>query len=248
MSVATYDGPISDPKYLDWSEHPITFSRADQWSDNPYLGNFPLVLDPIIKDVRFLKVLIDGGSTLNILFAGSLEELGLKKEDLTPMDSQFWGIVPGKASLPLGQIILPVEFGTMKHFHVNYVNFLIADFNTAYHAIVGRQALAKFMAVPHYTYLVLKMSIEKGVLSLHANLNVTNNCEEESFTLVEATNISIRIQDCIVTLQVIPPEDLEIPTLEAARASTKSREFKEVVLVPGNQSKTARIGANLDPK
>jgi hypothetical protein len=36
MSVATYDGPVADPKYLNWSEHPITFSRADQWSDIPY--------------------------------------------------------------------------------------------------------------------------------------------------------------------------------------------------------------------
>jgi hypothetical protein len=88
-------------------KYPITFSRADQWSDIPYLGHFPLVLDPIIKDVRFQKVLIDGGSPLNILFARSLEELGLKKEDLTP-----WTLcsrtVPEKASLPLGQITLPV--------------------------------------------------------------------------------------------------------------------------------------------
>ena len=53
MSVATYDDPVVDPKYLDWSKHPITFSRADQWSDIPYIGHFPLVLDPIIKDVRF---------------------------------------------------------------------------------------------------------------------------------------------------------------------------------------------------
>ena len=89
MSVTTYDGPIVDPKYLDWSEHPITFSRADQWLDIPYPGHFPLVLDPIIKDVRFQKVLIDVGSTLNILFTRSLEELGIKKEDLTPMDSPF---------------------------------------------------------------------------------------------------------------------------------------------------------------
>ena len=57
--------------------------------DIPYLGCFPLILDPIIKDVRFQKVLIDGGSALNILFTESLEELGLKKEDLTPMDSPF---------------------------------------------------------------------------------------------------------------------------------------------------------------
>jgi len=36
--------------------------------------------------------------------------------------------------------------------------------------------------------------------------------------------------------------------MEAAQASTKSKEVKEVVLVPSNQSKTARIGADLDPK
>ena len=36
--------------------------------------------------------------------------------------------------------------------------------------------------------------------------------------------------------------------MEAAQASTKSNEVKEVVLVPGDQSKTARIEADLDPK
>ena len=102
MSVTTYDDSIVDPKYLDWLEYPITFSRADQWADIPYLGRFPLVLDPIISNVRFKKVLIDGGSALNILFAGALTELGLTKDDLVPIDSPFWGIVPGIASQPLG--------------------------------------------------------------------------------------------------------------------------------------------------
>jgi len=45
--------PIADPKYLNWLEHPITFSRADEWLDIPYPGHFPLILDPIIKDVHF---------------------------------------------------------------------------------------------------------------------------------------------------------------------------------------------------
>ena len=89
MLDATSNEPISDPKYLNWLEHLITFSRADQWSDIPYPGHFPLIQDPKIKVVRFQKVLIDGGSALNILFAGSMEELGLKMEDLTPMDSSF---------------------------------------------------------------------------------------------------------------------------------------------------------------
>ena len=48
--------------------------------------------------------------------------------------------------------------------------------------------------------------------------------------------------------QQISLQDLEIPTMEAAQASTKSKEVKEVILVPSDQSKTSRIGANLDPK
>ncbi|XP_066396404.1 uncharacterized protein [Miscanthus floridulus] len=122
-----------------------------------------------------------------------MEELGLKKEDLTPMDSSFWGIILGKASLPLGHITLTVQFGTAKHFRIDYINFLIANFNTGYHAILSRLALAKFMVMPYYTYLVLKMSTEQGVLSLRANLNAAYNYENEIFTLAEATDISIRM-------------------------------------------------------
>ena len=101
MSITKYD-TVADPKYLDWSEHPITFSRADQWADIPYPGRVPLVLDPTIHNVWFKKVLIDYGSALNILFVGALTELGLTKDDLVHVDSTFWGIVLGRASQPLG--------------------------------------------------------------------------------------------------------------------------------------------------
>jgi hypothetical protein len=68
---------------------PITFSRADQWANIPELGRFPLVLDPVIRNVRFEKVLIDGGSTLDILFHSALIELDIKPEDLEPYDAPF---------------------------------------------------------------------------------------------------------------------------------------------------------------
>ena len=56
----------------------------------------------------FRKVLVNGGSALNLLFAKALKELGLGLADLTPFDSSFWGVVPGRASKPLGEITLPV--------------------------------------------------------------------------------------------------------------------------------------------
>jgi hypothetical protein len=47
-----------------------------------------------------------------------------------------------------------------------YIKFEVADFDSSYHAILGRPALAKFMAVPHYVYLLLKMPSKTGVLKL----------------------------------------------------------------------------------
>ena len=110
-------------------------------------------------------MLVDGGSALNLLFTRALKELGLGITDLTPSDS-FWCVVPGRASKPLGEITLPVQFGTASNYRVEHINFYVADFDTAYHAILGWPALTKFMAVPHYAYLVLKMPSPAGVLAL----------------------------------------------------------------------------------
>ena len=86
LSVTTEDA-TANPSYRPWSDVPITFSRADQWADIPYTGHLPLVLNATVYKVLFRKVLIDGGSALNLLFAGALKELGLGIADLTPSDS-----------------------------------------------------------------------------------------------------------------------------------------------------------------
>ena len=82
----------------------------------------------MIRNVQFEKVLIDGGSALDILFCNALTELGLKKEDLEPYDAPLWGVLSGQTSQPLGQITLPVQFGTAKHFRVEFISFIVADF------------------------------------------------------------------------------------------------------------------------
>ena len=87
MLIIDTQDAIANPSYRPWSEVPITFSRADQWVDIPYIGCFPLVLGATVKKVLFMKVLVNGESALNLLFAGALKELGLGIGDLTPSDS-----------------------------------------------------------------------------------------------------------------------------------------------------------------
>ena len=132
-------------------------------------------------------------------------ELGLGMTDLTPLDSSFWGVVPGRASKPFGEITLPVQFSTASNYHVEHINFYVAHFNTAYHAILGRLALAKFMAISHYAYLVLKMSSPVGVLPLWANLFVAYAYEIESLALAEATDLSIQMASVVTDAKMVPP-------------------------------------------
>ena len=74
------------------------------------------------------------------------------------------------------------------------MNFFVDDFDTAYHAILGQPALAKFMAVPHYVYMVLKIPMEQGVLTLRANVSTTYDCEREGLALAEAMDLSARME------------------------------------------------------
>jgi len=154
-----------------------------------------LILDPCIKSVKFKHVLVDGSSSIDILFRNSLPALKLTAAQLKPYEAQFWGVLLGQSSVPFGQITLPVQFGTPHHFHIEFVNFVVADFDGTFHAILGRPSLTKFMAVPHYSYLVLKMPTEKGVLTMRGNVYTAYTYKEESFKITEAIDLSIRMAE-----------------------------------------------------
>jgi hypothetical protein len=99
------------PTPLRWSEVPITFSRADQWSSSSEPGRFPLVLKPVVAGSKLNKVLIDGGSGLNVLFTKTLKKMKLDiTHMLTKSNTPFYGIVFGNAAIPLGSVVLPVTF------------------------------------------------------------------------------------------------------------------------------------------
>jgi hypothetical protein len=108
--------------------------------------------------------------------------------------------------------------------------------------------ITKFMAIPHYMYLVLKMPTEKGVLTLRGNVFVAYTCEEDSFCVAEAHDLSLRMAATMTEAKKTPPYQLEILELEAPCKSIKSKEYKEIQLVESDSSKTALIGSNLDPK
>ena len=68
---------VATPRYLNWSREAITFDQEDHPNHVPNLGQYPLIIDPIVGNTRLTKVLMDRGSGLNILYTNTLELLEL---------------------------------------------------------------------------------------------------------------------------------------------------------------------------
>jgi hypothetical protein len=241
------------PTPLKWSEVPITFSRADQWTSFSGPGRFPLVLKPVVAGSKLNKVLIGGVSGLNVLFTKTLKKMKLDiTHMLTKSNTPFYGIVLGNAAIPLGSVVLPVTFEeSLDNYRTEYIKFEVADFETSYHAILGKPAIAKFMAMPHYTYLVLKMPSPAGVLSLQGDLKISHDCDTEAVEIASTNEVPNAMMEVYAASKKLATSELDIP--EKSDSANKPQPPEEVLvktidLGTGDPSKTTTIGAGLDPK
>jgi hypothetical protein len=241
------------PTPLQWSTVPMSFPHADQWTSFSEPGRFPLVLKPVVAGSRLNKVLIDGGSGLSVLFSKTLKKMKLNiTHMLTKSTLPFYGVVPGNATIPLGSVVLPITFAEIReNYRTEYIKFEVADFDTSYHAILGRPSTAKFMAVPHYMYLVLKMPSPAGVLSLQGDLKISFYCDTEAVELAATNQVPNAMMEIYATSKKLALSELDIP--EKSDKGNKPRPSEEVQveaidLGTGDSSKTTMIGAGLDPK
>jgi hypothetical protein len=226
------------PVYLDWSDKPITFDQGDHHRV-PSLRKYPLVVDPVVGNVRLTKVLMDGGSSLNIIYAGTLELLQIDLSAIQADAAPFHGIIPGKRVQPLGQLDLPVCFGTPSNFRKETLTFEVVGFRGTYHAGLGRPCYAKFMVVPNYTYLKLKMSGPNRVITVESTYRHAYECDVECVEYAESLAESeALIADLESLSKEVPDAKHHAGNFEPAEA------VKSVPLDPSNDaSKQVRIGS-----
>jgi hypothetical protein len=139
-------------------------------------------------DSTFLhKTLIDGDNSLNIIFTEMLKKMEYDFSKMTACDEPFYGVVPGKTAYPIGRVCLPVTFGKEDNFLTEYLTFEVPDFRSYYHAIFSRPMLAKFLAIPHHTYLIMKMLAPNAILSIYGDIIVSYNCESDTINLAKVS-------------------------------------------------------------
>ena len=173
---------------------------------------------------------MDGGSSLNILYAHTLELMGIGLDKLRPSVSPFHGVAPRKRVQPLGQIDLPVCFGMPSNFRKEVLTFEVVGFRGAYHAILGRPCYAKFIAVPNYTYLKMKMPGSKGVIIVGPSFEHAYECDVEC---VERAEAQVEDEALAATLDKMASEALD-STRQHAGSFEPAEGIKKVPLDPGH--------------
>jgi len=78
------------------------------------------------------------------------------------MNAPVYGVIPEVRASLHRRITLPVTFGGRVNFWMETLNFEIVDLLGAYQAILGQSCYTKFMAIPNYAYLKLKLPGPQG--------------------------------------------------------------------------------------
>jgi hypothetical protein len=192
-------------------------------------------------------VLVDGGSNINVTFPRTLLGLGVALKELHESDTPFLGIVTTEGEYPLGHIYMPVTFGTPENYRIEFLRFEVASFDCGYNAIIGRPGLAKFMAIPHYSYMILKMPGPQGMITVRADFQGAAECFRVA---IQAALTTKPLTTPSAQVNSKPEEDLAIPTNEsqAVTSMRPTEEMKRINLGFADERKTAIISSSLDDK
>ncbi|XP_021854794.2 uncharacterized protein [Spinacia oleracea] len=134
------------------TSHPIQESLDD-----------PLVIEMKVANSTVGRVLVDSGSSADIITLKCLEGLKYSKDDLKTISQPLIGF-GGQAVHPQGTIKLPVRLGSKNKGRRMLVEFLVVDISLPYNIILGRPLLNKIKAAISVYQLLMQFELEDGTV------------------------------------------------------------------------------------
>uniref|UniRef100_A0A2N9GYK5 Reverse transcriptase domain-containing protein n=1 Tax=Fagus sylvatica TaxID=28930 RepID=A0A2N9GYK5_FAGSY len=184
-----------------------------------------LVVTLTIAGFLTRRVLVDNGSSADIIYLPAYQQMKVDKEQLKPIDIPLVGFT-GDRVKPLGVVSLVIEAGTYPRQVRTSVEFLVVDCPSAYNVIIGRPTLNKLRAVTSTYHLLVRFPTEHGIGELKGDQATARECYFASLG-PEATHQTMKIDEGHILVE--PTEELE-----------------EIVLDDEKPSKTTSIGTKMD--
>ena len=138
-----------------------------------------MLVSPTIRNLKVNKMLVDGGAGLNLMSPVVIKRLQIPDGDLEETGT-FQGVNPGR-SQPKRKITLLVTFGGELNHRTERIVFDVAEIPLPYNGILGRPALAKFMAASHYAYNTLKMPGRMNIMTVPSDKKDVLICADKLY-------------------------------------------------------------------
>ena len=104
------------PKFNPLSACSITFDRRDYPTSIWHRVSASLVFDAIIDGYHLTRVLMDGGSSLNLIYQDTVRKMGIDPTRISQSNTTFKGVIPGPEARCTGSLVLEVVFGSPNNF------------------------------------------------------------------------------------------------------------------------------------
>ena len=148
----------------------------------------PLVIRVVVTNITIHKVLVDNGSSVDIIFASAFNKMGIGREKLEQVNTYLRGFF-GERVLPLGSTQLVLALGDPRCQATTIIRFLLVDARSAYNMLLGRPSLNTIRAIPSAYHMVVKFPTANGVGIVQGNQRVARECYSESMKQKTVDNI-----------------------------------------------------------
>ena len=139
----------------------ITFSDSDlEGCQHPH--DDLLIIRAVVANKTVHRVLVDNGSSTDIIFASAFDKMDIGKEKLELVSTHLRGF-SGEKVLPLGSIQLVLTLGNPHCQATTTTRFLVVNALSAYNMLLGRPSLNAIKAIPFAYHIMIKFPTTSGV-------------------------------------------------------------------------------------
>nr|XP_009410167.1 PREDICTED: uncharacterized protein LOC103992258 [Musa acuminata subsp. malaccensis] len=170
-----------------------------------------LVITARIAYAQVRMIMIDMGSSTDVLYLEAFQKLGLAKEALEPMCLALTGFT-GDSISPLGAVTLPLTLGGPPITKTVMSTFLVVDLPTAYNTILGRPTLNKIRAVVSTYHQTVKFSTHAGTGEVWGSPRESRQCYLTTVSLHKKAKTEQPLEDHRETKQPTPHLEPTAPT------------------------------------
>ncbi|XP_023918198.1 uncharacterized protein LOC112029742 [Quercus suber] len=205
------------------TDHDMTFNEGDtRGVKQPH--NDPLVIMLTIEGFNTKRILVDNGSSADIIYLLAFQQLKLDPKRLNPFDSLLFSF-SGDRVYPKGIMTLTITVGSYPRQLTRQLDFLVVDCPSSYNVIIGRPTLNRWKAATSTYCLKVKFPIENGMGEVKRDQVLAKECYQA--VLAAKENHTWMIEE---------NEEEKVEALET------------VELVEGEATKMTRIGMTLSPE